>query len=73
MIPSWLYAIARPLITARAKQAIEDAIESGLRSALFRLDTEIAHMTGKIGATDGVLPIPQKEIPAEWGSSAFNA
>ncbi|KAJ3270323.1 hypothetical protein HK104_004944 [Borealophlyctis nickersoniae] len=72
-ILSWLYKILQPLITSRAKTAIQDAIASGLKTILFRLDEEVANVATRIGATtEEPVRTVKGGVPPEWGSDAFD-
>ena len=80
---SWLYAIARPLINSFAKAAIADAVETGVRSVLAKVDESVAEVVGDVFGGKGNLEVQAREGKRslgegdgrdlkEWGSEAFS-
>jgi len=61
-----LYKLLKPVIQAKAKKGIEDAVKNTLKDGIFKLDAQMA------SAAEGPQgPEPVKGLP-EWGSKAYD-
>ncbi|KAJ3027127.1 hypothetical protein HDV00_011393 [Rhizophlyctis rosea] len=78
----WLYAIARPLINSYAKAAIADAVVTGIKTILGKVDEKVADLVGgatgvtlEAQAREGIRQISEADRTKEgreWKSDAFS-